>query len=132
MRNERLDKALDDRRRIYRVYRKAKKLRDQGLYDTPVFGDRLRRFVKTLGHFDMTGSGRMVEYAEREWKTWMREAPADIKFAALQAVDERIMTIREQAGLPPIDDPLPDRPDNAFFTIKKIFGFGIDGGFESA
>jgi len=110
------EKALQDRNRLYRNYKAAKKQDLAALYADPEWGDALRKFVATLTHFGPEHAERMVEYVSSHRLTG---APADIRFAALQQCDYRITRIRQRAGLVPFDDPLPGEEDNVFLLCKK-------------
>ena len=111
--------ALLERDRLYRSYRIAKTAEHEELFALPEFGNRLRRFNATLGHFGIADSGRMVAYVRDQNYTWLRNAPEDIRFAALQMVGQRIQRIRAKAGLVPFDDPLPDEPDDVFQLCRR-------------
>ena len=52
---------------------------------------------------------------------WL-EADREARQDALSLINVRIMHLRERAGLPPIDDPLPGAPNNVFLTIRKLLG----------
>jgi hypothetical protein len=111
--------ALKDRNQLYRHYRVAKTAEHEELFALPEYGDRLRRFNATLGHFGIADSGRMVAYVRDQNYTWLRNAPEDIRFAALQMVGQRIVRIRAKAGLVPFDDPLPHEPDDVFQLCRR-------------
>jgi hypothetical protein len=51
-----------------------------------------------------------------------RTADADARFQVLALIDAAIVTLRERAGLPPIDDALPwtDEPLTAFQVIREM------------
>ena len=44
----------------------------------------------------------------------------DTRLTVLHEVNAAVTRYREKRGLPPIDDPLPGAPDNAFQVIRKI------------
>jgi hypothetical protein len=44
----------------------------------------------------------------------------ETRLTTLHEVNAAIVKHREKRGLPPIDDPLPDAPPNAFQVIRKI------------
>lgn len=113
------DKALDERDRAYRRYRTIKKAEFTRLCADPQWGERLRKFAATLGHFGIEDADTMIAYVQRE-ASWLRqEAPDDIRFAALQSVDRRIVRIRQRAGLAPFDDPLPNGDDDVWQLCKR-------------
>jgi hypothetical protein len=113
------DKALEERDRLYRRYRKAKKAEFDGLCADPHWGERLRKFAATVNHFDIDDADQMIAYV-RCHASWLRhEAPDDIRFAALQAIDHRIVRIRQRAGLAPFDDALPDEEPDVWQLCRK-------------
>ena len=52
--------ALKDRNQLYRHYRVAKTAEHEELFALPEYGDRLRRFNATLGHFGIADSGALL------------------------------------------------------------------------
>jgi hypothetical protein len=59
--------ALKDRNQLYRHYRIAKTAEYERLFALPEYGDRLRRFNATLGHFgiaDKRSNGRLCARPE--------------------------------------------------------------------
>jgi hypothetical protein len=41
------------------------------------------------------------------------------RYVVLHEVGRAIMALRERGGLPPLDDPLPDQPENVFRIVKR-------------
>jgi hypothetical protein len=115
------EKAVAKRNRQYRLYTAAKKREMDRLYADPEHGDRLRKFVATLGHFGIDDANRMIEYV-RYSCNWLRAAPEDIRFAALQQISHRVQRIRARAGLLPFDDPLPGEEEDVFRVCKGELG----------
>jgi hypothetical protein len=113
------DKALEDRDRLYRRYRVIKKAEFERLCADPIWGERLRKFVVTLKDFGADDADRMIMFVQYQGDMWLRSAPDDIRFAALQAIDRRIIRIRQRAGLAPFDDALPGEEDDVFQICKK-------------
>ena len=116
-----LEKALSDRQRQFRRYTASKRQEFDKLCEQQ---PRLRKFKATLGHFTKpTDADRFLDYVEVEVRRWLGAEPKDIRFAALEAVDERCQAIRIRAGLAPIDDALPgEEPDDVFRTAKGMLG----------
>lgn len=116
-----LDHALDERQRLQRAYKHAKRQDMDRLYRTP-HGPALKKFHATLNHFNHPDhADRMLEYINREARNWLAYADKDIRHAALEAIGERCVVIRERAGEPPFCDPMPPE-ENVFFTAKRILG----------
>jgi hypothetical protein len=53
----------------------------------------------------------------------MKDKKVDAYIAKSAEFAKPILThLRERAGLPAIDDPLPGAPNNVFLTIRKLLG----------
>ena len=117
-----VEKAVQDRDWLYRRYRAAKKAEHEALFATAVHGPLLRKFGATLNHFGADDAGRMISYVRDQNYAWLRNAPEDIRFAALRMIGHRIQRIRQRAGLVPFDDPLPGEPDDVFRLCKREIG----------
>jgi hypothetical protein len=113
------EKALADKDRQWRRYRAQKKAQIEQLFAEPVYGERLRKFNATLGHFGIEHADLMVAYVASCAKNWLRTAPEDIRFCALQMVSHRVQRIRARAGLVVFDDPLEGEPDDVFRLCKR-------------
>jgi hypothetical protein len=57
--------------------------------------------------------------AAEDWST----VDAETRLIVLHELNVVIAALREKQGLPPIDDALPDEPNNAFRIIKNLFEF---------
>ncbi len=102
---------------LSKAYHAARKQWFETVLDCPE-GPRVRAlaaWVKTLGPDD---ADELVEVVAGE--DWLLAAPQEVRFAALQLIDEQICRIRREAGLPEFDDPLPDEPENAFQIIRRL------------
>lgn len=117
-----LDDALYERNKLLRSYNRKKKYELLELYADQMYGEWFRRFVATLNHFSIEHGDRMIEYVRVESKKWLAGASVEIRHAALTAIDNRCVKIRERAGLPPFDDTMPGEEDNVFFTCKSVLG----------
>lgn len=113
------EKAVQDRDRLYRNYVRQKKADYEELFGTPVHGPLLRKFNSTLGHFGIEDAERLIAYVRERNRAWLRAAPEDIRFAALQMVSYRIMRIRQRAGLAPFDDVLPGQDDDVWQLCRR-------------
>jgi hypothetical protein len=113
------DKRLEDAARQYRLYRAAKRQQYEDLFADPVHGEQLRKFRATLNHFGLGDAKRMIAFVADSNYAWLRNAPPDIRHAALEMVDARIQRIRIRAGMPVFSDPLPHQPDDVFQICKK-------------
>jgi hypothetical protein len=51
---------------------------------------------------------------------WLLEAELGIRNLALSFLANRLMNMRLEQGLPPLDDALPGEPDNLFITVRTL------------
>lgn len=116
------DKALAERARLARNYNAAKRREFNELCAMPVHGPLLYKFNATLDHFDIEDADRMIAYVQQRNRAWLRSAPDEIRRAALHLISERIIKIRERAGLPALDDPMPGEDDDVFRLCRKELG----------
>lgn len=116
------EKALKERDRQYRQYQRHKREEYTALFARPVYGERLRKFHKTLGHFGAKDPPRLLAYVRKESFEWLGGAPYEIRLAALHLINTRITRLRLRAGKAPFDDPLWDQPDNPFRLCKQELG----------
>ena len=118
-----LDEALAERDRAARAYRRSKQAQLKELCADPAWGVRLHKFVATLQHFNKLVHAELMRmYVESECNKWLRAAPENFRYAALEAISEREQKIRMLAGMNPIDDPMPGEPDNLFRECKRMLG----------
>lgn len=117
-----LEQSRQDRDRLMASYRQQKKKQFEALFADPINGVRFKKFVETLNHFRAGHAERMVEYVRQQQHAWLQFASEDMRTAALEALGNRIVRIREQAGMAPYDDALPGEDDDFFHTIKKVIG----------
>lgn len=115
-----LDGPTQERIRLMRAYKQAKRAQMLELYADPMHGEWLRRFIETLNHFGIEHDDRFVEFVQKECRKWLAVAPENIRFAALEAVGERIQIIRMQNGLPAFDDPIEGK--DVFLLSKEAIG----------
>jgi hypothetical protein len=117
--------ALEERDRLFRQARAARKRELEALYAHPEYGDKLRKFAATLNHFGINDSRNFASYVRAEVKGWLGDAPLAFRHAALSLVGERTQRIRMRAGLAPFDDPLPWEdvaPKTVFLSCKEALG----------
>lgn len=115
-----LDDAQKERSQLAAAYVVAKKKEREALYADPINGVRFKRFVATLNHFGPDDAARMIEYIRLQCEAWISYSSVDMHAAALEAIRNRIVRIRERAGLVPFDDPLPGQPDDVWQICKKV------------
>ena len=64
-----------------------------------------------LDQLELNSAATLLDFMQRtDWSS----VSYDVRLTALHQINESICRLRERHGLPPIDDPLPGQPDNAF------------------
>jgi len=116
------EKALAERDRSYKAYRRAVLADREKLFSLTPEGDLLRKFGKTLAHFKSYEEGRMVIYVHDQCKGWLRNAEEKYRIEALRMIGEQCQRNRMRSGKPPLDDPMPEQPDDAFRLCKRELG----------
>jgi hypothetical protein len=83
-------------------------------------GGRTRRLLTFLQ--GMTLADGIALLAHVKLDGWL-DTDAEARQDALSIISNRIVHLRERAGLPPFDDPLPDTGDsNVFLKLRELFG----------
>jgi hypothetical protein len=87
-------------------------------------GVKLRKFAASLGHFgaDDGEADRMVLYVRGQCRSWLREAPQEIRVAALHLVSQRCAWINLRRDGLPFNDPLPGDPDDTYRLCRREIG----------
>jgi hypothetical protein len=115
-----LEAAQKERDRLARIYKIEKARQMKALCADPIYGHRLHSFVATLNHFGPDHAERMIAYVRWQNDLWLKFAENNIRAAALEAIGERIVRIRELARLVPFDDALPGEPDDVWQVCLGI------------
>lgn len=120
--NTTLAQAAQERQQLSSAYKHAKRAQLRELVADPIYGTHLKKFIATLNHFGIEHGERFCAYVKSECRKWLAAAPENIRFAALEACDERIQKIRMQNGLPPFDDSLPGEELTVFDVCREAIG----------
>jgi hypothetical protein len=113
---EAAEKALKERSRLYAQYRRAKSAHRRSLYEQE---PRLREFALQLQRFGGEEAEGFLRFIKEESRSWLCTAPPELRAEALALIDERIVRIREKAGMLPLDDPLPGQDDNVWQLCRR-------------
>ncbi len=109
-----LEKALRERDRLTRNYRAAKRAQFERAYKAE---PRLRDFARAIRSSGIDDALAMIALCKQPW---LNCTDPGIRAVALEIVDRRIIQIREQAGLAPIDDALPEEADDVWQICRRI------------
>ena len=113
---EAAEKALRERAQLNQAYRRAKSAHRHQLYQQY---PRLHQFGLQLNRFQAPHAAAFLTFVREENRSWLCTAPPEVRFEALSLVDERIQRIRMNAGLLPMDDPLPEQDDDVWQLAKR-------------
>jgi hypothetical protein len=70
-----------------------------------------------LDRLELNSAATLLDAVRRtDWS----DVSYDIRLTLLHQVNQAITRLRERNGMPAIDDPLPDQPDNVFRRIKQL------------
>ena len=118
-----LEQSRKERQDLENYAKRARRKQREALCGDPEYGERLQDFIKTLGHFaKLDHAQRLTDYVIGECSRWLRAAPNDIRYEALEACNERIDRIKMRHGLQILSDPLPGEPDDVYRVVKKAMG----------
>ncbi len=112
-----LEKALEERDRLARNYRAAKRAQFERAFAAE---PRLRGFDREIRRCGIEDADLMISLCRAHHGIWLRNTSDETRALALEIVDRRIVQIRTKAGLAPIDDALPWEADDVFQTCRKI------------
>jgi hypothetical protein len=109
------EKELADRARLLRWWKKFHREQlEEAL--AGVHRDVLERVMAQLK--DLKSARELVNaMAAEDWSV----VDADTRLIVLHELNVAVCKLREKHNQEPIDDPLPDQPDNAFRIIKNLF-----------
>jgi hypothetical protein len=78
-------------------------------------GEAARELIEFLSKLKLGQARELIAHAER----W-RDTDEDTRYLVLGLFSDALARARENAGLAPFDDPLPDEPDSVFVIIREI------------
>lgn len=114
---ERVETARREKDALSRAYRVARQRWIDETLQQPQ-GDNFRAMMRWIDRIGIDDADMLIEEIRRA--TWLREAGADLRYLAVDLIAERIIAIREEAGLAPFEDPMPGEPPGAFQIILKL------------
>jgi hypothetical protein len=107
-------KAIEERQQTLTQWQRRRHDQVNALAAGP-HGEAARELLKFLNKLKLGQARELIAHAER----W-RDADEDTRYLVLGLFSYAIARARENAGLAPFDDPLPDQPDNVFVLIREI------------
>jgi hypothetical protein len=111
---------MEDRNQLYRTYRKTVLAEREQLFRSSQDGMALREFATAV---KMAGSDieLKIVFLIRQ-SPWLRNAPDPIRLEALRIINEYLMRQRLRQNQHPLNDPMPDQPDDIYRICKRELG----------
>lgn len=106
-----LEEKQAEKGRLWKAYRYAKREEWRELCEAE---PRLIGFRKALRR---THDPRALVH--RLADSWLRTAPANVRFAALQQIDRHCWRMAQRSGAQPLDDPMPPTR-NVFLAAREL------------
>jgi hypothetical protein len=80
-------------------------------------GPRVRRLLDFLSRMTLHDGAALIAHVKLDgWPNAERETRQDV----LTIINNRIVHLRERAGLAPLDDPLPGMGTNVFLKLREL------------
>jgi hypothetical protein len=111
----RLDKEEADRERLMKAWCAVQQRQIDDALTGP-YGAQIAALLAFLKKLSLEREAELVGFVQAD--SW-RSANADIRFLAMRLIGSRLASLRENAGLAPFDDPLPDEPPSVFLQIRE-------------
>jgi hypothetical protein len=116
-RTRQLEAAMIEQAKLERRARLISEEHRKELLEGP-YGFEFRSLLSYLAGLTLGSGNDLVRFVEM--LQWLAPAPAEIRHEALHLIADAITRLRERHGLVPFDDPLFDRPPNAFIRIREM------------
>jgi hypothetical protein len=118
-RNEALEARQKEKAELAKLYKIAAK-EERAKVLEGAYAERFIQLFKVLDNLGMGGGRALLDFLRAQ--RW-HETPPEVRFQVLQYVDRAAIAVRERAGLPPFDDPLPWDPGRPFVQhAKEVLG----------
>src|SRR5215831_5376953 len=110
------EKELADNARLLRAWKKFHREEREAVLAGP-YGTTLAELFRMFANIKHVRSSQLVGYTRAiEWS----KIDYPTRLTVLHEANAAITKLREQQGLPPIDDALPGEPSRAFQIIREI------------
>jgi len=104
-----------ERSTMLRVWKSWRRERLEALL-AGTHGAAVGALTEFIDHMTLADSAKLLAIVQQG--PW-RAADEDTRFEILSLVNAAIVRLREQHGLPPLDDPLFDQPPNVFLVLRE-------------
>jgi hypothetical protein len=112
----RIDKDQADREKLMRAWCVFQQRQIDDALVGP-HGIQIAALLAFLKDLSLEREAELVDFVQAD--SW-RCADPDTRFLAMRLIGSRLAKLREDAGLAPFDDPLPDEPPSTFLRIREL------------
>ena len=114
------EQKLADQSRQMKSYRVWKKAEFDAMKKHPLLFSQWNEFTRRVHELTPDNSDAFVGYIAKQ--RWLLDAELDIRRLALAFIANRLIRIRLEQGLAPMDDAIPfsDEPPTLFETIRDM------------
>jgi hypothetical protein len=110
------EKKLEDQSKQMRSYRAWRKAEYDTMAKHPLYFKHWNEFTHLVLDLTPDNTDVLVDYVSKA--AWLHEAEPGIRRLALSFIADRLIRIRLEQGLAPMDDSLPDEEPTLFETIR--------------
>ena len=84
-------------------------------------GAAVAQVIEFLKHMQPESAPALIALLRNhDW----RQVDAGVRLVVLHEINTAIIKLREQSGLPPFDDALPNERDTCFLIVRQLLGGG--------
>lgn len=112
-----MEKRLDERDLLTKLYRQQMAERKQALLDGP-HGKDIRGLLAFMRTMTPSSAPALIKTVERA--TWLRNADLETRYGVLSLINRSIANLRKREGLMPFEDALPGEEPTASEQIKLL------------
>jgi len=112
------EQKLADQSKQAQAYRVWKKAEYDAMKQHPLYFSQWNEFAARVLDLTPDNTTEFVGYVAKQ--RWLLEAEISIRRLALSFLANRLIRLRLEQGLAPLDDSLPGEPDNLFITIRTL------------
>jgi hypothetical protein len=110
------EQKLEDQSKQMRSYRAWRKAEYDTMAKHPIYFKHWNEFTHLVLDLTPDNADAFVDYIAKA--AWLHEAEPSIRRLALSFIANRLIRIRLEQGLAPMDDSLPDEEPTLFETIR--------------
>ena len=112
------EQKLADQSKQMRSYRAWRKAEYDAMAKHPIYFSQWNEFTHRVLELTPDNANEFVGYVAKQ--RWLLEAEISIRRLALSFLANRLIRMRLEQGLAPLDDSLPGEPDNLFITVRTL------------